>query len=98
VVFGHLLPNALAPALVSGMLATGDAITLEATLGFFGFSAQPPRPSWGAVMSSSTALLFKAPWIIIFPGLAVAVTVVAINIYGDALIRALDVRARLHVA
>ncbi len=98
VLFGHLLPNALAPVLVSGMLATGDAIILEATLGFFGLGAQPPTPSWGAMMSSGTALLFKAPWIIIFPGLAVAITVVAINIYGDALIRALDIRARLRSA
>ncbi|MCX6847840.1 MAG: ABC transporter permease [Verrucomicrobia bacterium] len=98
VLFGHLLPNALAPVLVSGMLATGDAIILEATLGFFGLGAQPPTPSWGAMMSSGTALLFKAPWIIIFPGLAVAITVVAINIYGDALIRALDIRARLRAA
>ena len=93
--FRHLLPNALAPVLVSGMLATGDAIILEATLGFFGLGAQPPTPSWGAMMSSGTALLFKAPWIIIFPGLAVAITVVAINLFGDALIRALDIRARL---
>lgn len=97
VLFGHLLPNALAPVLVSGMLATGDAIILEATLGFFGLGAQPPTPSWGAMMSSGTALLFKAPWIIIFPGIAVAITVVAINIYGDALIRALDIRTRLRV-
>lgn len=98
VLMGHLLPNALAPVLVSGMLATGDAIILEATLGFFGLGAQPPTPSWGAMMSSGTALLFKAPWIIIFPGMAVAITVVAINIFGDALIRSLDIRLRLRVA
>lgn len=98
ILFGHLLPNALAPVLVSGMLATGDAIILEATLGFFGLGAQPPTPSWGAMMSSGTALLFKAPWIIVFPGLAVAITVVAINLFGDALIRALDIRTRLRQA
>lgn len=91
----HLMPNALAPVLVAGMLATGDAIILEATLGFFGLGAQPPTPSWGSMMSSGTAQLFKAPWIIVFPGLAVAFTVVAINLFGDALIRALDIRARL---
>jgi peptide/nickel transport system permease protein len=91
----HLIPNALAPVLVSAMLATGDAIILEATLGFFGLGAQPPTPSWGGMMSSGTAQLFKAPWIIIIPGLAVAITVVAINLYGDALIRALDLRTRL---
>ncbi len=95
ILFRHLLPNALAPVLVSAMLATGDAIILEATLGFFGLGAQPPTPSWGGMMSAGSALVFKAPWIIIFPGLAVAITVVAINLYGDALIAALDIRAKV---
>ncbi len=95
ILFRHLLPNALAPVLVSAMLATGDAIILEATLGFFGLGAQPPVPSWGGMMSAGSALVFKAPWIIIFPGLAVAITVVAINLYGDALIAELDIRARM---
>jgi ABC-type dipeptide/oligopeptide/nickel transport system permease subunit len=98
ILFRHLLPNALAPVLVAGMLATGDAIILEATLGFFGLGAQPPTPSWGAMMASGSALLFKAPWIILFPGLAVAITVVAINLFGDALVRALDIKIRLREA
>jgi ABC-type dipeptide/oligopeptide/nickel transport system permease subunit len=98
ILFRHLLPNALAPVLVAGMLATGDAIILEATLGFFGLGAQPPTPSWGAMMSSGSGLLFKAPGIIIFPGLAVAITVIAINLFGDALIRALDIKTRLRDA
>ncbi len=95
IIFRHLMPNALAPVIVCGMLATGDAIILEATLGFFGLGAQPPVPSWGAMMSSGSALIFKAPWVIIFPGLAVATTVIMINLFGDALIRALDIRAKL---
>ena len=98
ILFRHLLPNALAPVLVSAMLATGDAIILEATLGFFGLGAQPPVPSWGGMMSAGSALVFKAPWIIIFPGLTVAVTVVAINLYGDALIAVLDIRSKLRRA
>jgi peptide/nickel transport system permease protein len=98
ILFRHLLPNALAPVLVSAMLATGDAIILEATLGFFGLGAQPPTPSWGGMMSAGSALVFKAPWIIIFPGLTVAITVIAINLYGDALIAALDIRARMRRA
>ncbi|MBN8629757.1 MAG: ABC transporter permease [Rhodobacterales bacterium] len=98
ILFRHLLPNALAPVLVSAMLATGDAIILEATLGFFGLGAQPPVPSWGGMMSAGSALVFKAPWIIIYPGLAVAITVVAINLYGDALIAALDIRQKLRRA
>ena len=95
IIFRHLVPNALAPVIVAGMLATGDAIILEATLGYFGLGAQPPTPSWGAMMSSGSAQIFIAPWIIVFPGLVVALTVVAINLFGDALIRALDIRARL---
>lgn len=95
IIFRHLLPNALTPVIVAGMLATGDAIILEATLGFFGLGAQPPTPSWGAMMSSGTAQIFIAPWIIIFPGLAIALTVIAINLFGDALIEALDIRNRL---
>jgi peptide/nickel transport system permease protein len=95
VIFRHLMPNALAPVIICGMLATGDAIILEATLGFFGLGAQPPVPSWGAMMSAGSALIFKAPWVIIFPGLAVAITVIMINLFGDALIRALDIRAKL---
>jgi len=91
----HLLPNAVAPVIVAGMLAVGDGIILEATLGFFGLGAQPPTPSWGAMMSSGSAQLFLSPWIIIFPGVAVAVTVIAVNLFGDELIRALDIRDRM---
>lgn len=94
ILFRHLLPNVLAPVLVAAMLATGDAIILEATLGFFGLGAQPPTPSWGAMMSSGTAQLFVAPWVIIIPGCAVALTVIALNVVGDAIIGALDFRTR----
>ncbi|WP_299861346.1 ABC transporter permease [uncultured Hoeflea sp.] len=95
IIFRHLLPNALTPVIVAGMLATGDAIILEATLGFFGLGAQPPTPSWGAMMSSGTAQIFIAPWIIIFPGLAIAITVISINLFGDALIESLDIHNHL---
>jgi len=98
ILFRHLLPNTLTPVIVAGMLATGDAIILEATLGFFGLGVQPPKPSWGAMMSSGTAQIFLAPWTILGPGLAIAVTVIAINLFGDALIEALDIRNRLRDA
>lgn len=91
----HLLPNAMAPVIVAGMLATGDAIILEATLGFFGLGVQPPKPSWGAMMSSGTAQIFLAPWTILGPGLAIAIVVISINLFGDALIDALEIRNRL---
>jgi ABC-type dipeptide/oligopeptide/nickel transport system permease subunit len=92
ILFRHLVPNSLAPVLVAAMLATGDAIILEATLGFFGLGAQPPTPSWGAMMSSGTAQLFVSPWVIIIPGCAVALTVIALNVVGDAIIQSLDFR------
>lgn len=95
ILWRHLLPNAITPVIVAAMLATGDAIILEATLGFFGLGVQPPRPSWGAMMSSGTAQIFLAPWTILGPGLAIAIAVVAINLFGDALIEALDIRSRL---
>lgn len=94
IVMRHLIPNALPPVLVAAMLATGDAIILEATLGFFGLGAQPPIPSWGGMMSAGAGLLFKAPGIILFPGLAIATTVIAINVAGDALIAGFEIRAR----
>ena len=95
IVLRHLLPNALGPVIIVGMLAVGDGIVLEATLGFFGLGAQPPTPSWGAMMSSGTAQLFIAPWVIIFPGVAVAITVIAVNLFGDELVQALDIRDRV---
>ena len=95
ILFRHLLPNAITPVIVAGMLATGDAIILEATLGFFGLGVQPPKPSWGAMMSSGSAQIFLAPWTILGPGLAIAITVVCINLFGDALIDALDIRHRV---
>lgn len=94
----HLIPNALAPVIVAGLLAMGDAIVLEATLSFFGLGAQPPTPSWGSMMGGGTALMLLAPWVIVFPGLAMALTVVSLNLFGDALLHALDVRARPRTA
>ncbi|SED71639.1 peptide/nickel transport system permease protein [Rhizobiales bacterium GAS191] len=94
VLLRHLLPNSLSAVIVAGMLGIGDAIVLEATLGFFGLGAQPPTPSWGAMMSSGTGLMFLAPWVIMFPGLAATVTVVCINLLGDSLLSAFDVRTR----
>ncbi|MBK9440371.1 MAG: ABC transporter permease [Comamonadaceae bacterium] len=95
ILFRHLLPNAITPVVVAGMLATGDAIILEATLGFFGLGVQPPKPSWGAMMSSGTAQIFLAPWTILGPGIAIAFTVISINLFGDSLIEALDIRSRM---
>jgi ABC-type dipeptide/oligopeptide/nickel transport system permease subunit len=88
----HLIPNSLSPIIVAATLGIGNAIVLEATLGFLGMGAQPPTPSWGAMMSSGTAYLFISPWVIIFPGLAMMTTVLGFNLFGDALIDILDIK------
>lgn len=88
VLFRHLIPNALPPLIAAATVCAGEAIVLEATLSFLGLGAQPPAPSWGAMLSSGTAYLFIAPWVILFPGLAMIVTVLGFNLLGDALLDA----------
>jgi len=88
----HLLPNSISPVIVAATIGVGNAIVLEATLGFLGMGAQPPTPSWGAMMSNGTAYLFIAPWMIVFPGLAMMITVLGFNLFGDALIDIMDVK------
>lgn len=92
ILFKHLIPNSISPIIVAATIGVGNAIVLEATLGFLGMGAQPPTPSWGAMMSSGTAYLFISPWVIIFPGLAMMLTVLGFNLFGDALIDILDVK------
>ncbi len=91
----RLLPNAIAPVVVVAMLSTGNAILLEATLGFFGMGAQPPVPSWGGMMSTGSAQLFNAPWVILWPGVFVAASVIFINLFGQGVLKSLDVKARM---
>jgi ABC-type dipeptide/oligopeptide/nickel transport system permease subunit len=93
ILFKHLFPNAVPPVVVAATLGIGQAIVLEATLGFLGLGAQPPMPSWGSMMSSGTAYLFVSPWVIIFPGLAMMITVLGFNLFGDALVDMLDIRS-----
>lgn len=92
ILFKHLFPNAVAPVIVAATIGIGQAIVLEATLGFLGMGAQPPLPSWGAMMSNGTAYLFISPWVIVFPGLAMMTTVFGFNLFGDALVEIMDIR------
>ncbi len=92
ILFKHLFPNAIAPVIVAATIGIGQAIVLEATLGFLGMGAQPPLPSWGAMMSNGTAYLFISPWVIIFPGLAMMITVFGFNLFGDVLVDIMDIR------
>ncbi len=90
----HLLPNALTPIIVAGALAVGNAIMLEAGLSFLGLGVPAPAPSWGNMIASGREALVNAPWIATIPGLAVALSVVSLNLLGDGLRDALDPRTR----
>lgn len=90
----HVLPNTLAPAIIAVTLGMAGAILLEAALSFIGLGAQPPTPSWGAMISDGRDFLRTAPWISIFPGLAIGLVVLGFNLFGDGLRDAMDPRLR----
>ena len=93
IIFRHLLPNALGPLLVAATLGVGDVILLEAGLSFLGLGIQPPTPSWGGMILDSREVMVSAPWSGIFPGLAIVITVLSANLFGDALRDAVDPRS-----
>jgi dipeptide transport system permease protein len=88
--FITILPNCLAPLIVQATLAFSAAILDAAALGFLGMGAQPPTPEWGTMLAESREFISRAPWVVTFPGLAILVTVLAINLMGDGLRDALD--------
>ncbi len=90
----HVLPNCLAPIIVSVTLGIPGAIMAEAGLSFLGLGAQPPTPSWGQMISIGKGYLRFAPWFSVYPGLAIMITVLAFNLFGDGLRDALDPRLR----
>jgi len=92
ILFRHILPNALPLILVAGSLRVGGFILLEAALSFLGLGIQPPTPTWGSMISLNRAYINSAPWMVIFPGLAISLTVIAFNILGDYLRDRLDPR------
>ena len=89
-----VLPNCMAPLIVQSALGTSDAILEAAGLGFLGLGAQPPTPEWGSMLSQSRDLISSHPWIMAFPGFAILITVLAINLMGDGLRDALDPRLK----
>ena len=90
----HVLPNALGPIIVQTSLSLAFAILAEAALSFFGLGTQPPDPSWGRMLSEGRGYLQQAPWMGIFPGLAIMVSVLGFNTLGDGLRDVLDPRFR----
>ena len=95
VLFRHILPNALPLLLVAGSLRVGGFILLEAALSFLGLGVQPPTPTWGSMISLNRMYINSAPWMVIFPGLAISITVVSFNILGDFLRDKLDPRMQV---
>ena len=87
-------PNCLAPLIVQGTLSFSNAILEAAALGFLGLGAQPPTPEWGTMLASAREFILRAWWVVTFPGLAILITVLAINLVGDGLRDALDPKLR----
>ncbi len=94
IVLRHVLPNCLAPIIVTTTLGIATAIIVEATLSFLGLGTQPPTPSWGWDLKANVAFIQANPWLSLFPGLAIFVTVLGFNLFGDGLRDALDPRLK----
>src|SRR3989338_6366009 len=94
VIFKHILPNAMAPVMVSASFGVASAILVESSLSFLGFGVQPPTPSWGDILSQSRDFMDIAWWLTIFPGVAIFVTITAFNLVGEGLRDAIDPRLK----
>ncbi len=94
IIMRHLIPNVLAPVIVTATLGIGNTIVLEAGLSFLGLGVQPPTPSWGNMVADGRDSLLGAWWVATFPGLIIVLTVLAFNLVGDGLRDALDPRLR----
>ena len=92
-IFRHVLPNSLSPLIVQGSLSIATATIEVAALGFLGIGAQPPLPEWGTMISDSRQYYIDAPWTMVFPGLAIFLTVLGFNLLGDGLRDVLDPRS-----
>jgi peptide/nickel transport system permease protein len=90
IIFMHILPNCIGPILVSGTLQMAFAIITESGLSYLGFGVQPPTPTWGSILSTAQTYVFRAPWMAVYPGVMIFITVMAINYIGDGLRDAFD--------
>jgi len=94
IIFRHILPNSIAPIVVSATLGVANAITLEAYISFLGLGVQPPTATWGNMLEGAYKYIESAPWLWVFPGTLIVLIVLAINFLGDGLRDALDPRSR----
>jgi peptide/nickel transport system permease protein len=92
--FRHILPNCMAPLIVTSTLSIATSILIESSLSFLGLGTQPPTPSWGWDLKANLVFIDVNPWIVIFPGLAIFLTTLAFNMFGDGLRDALDPRLK----
>jgi len=94
IMWRHLLPNVLAPVTVATTLAVGNVIALEAGLSYLGIGVRPPSPSWGNIMLEGYEQRLRSWWLVVFPGIAIVTTVLAVNVVGERFREALDPRLR----
>jgi peptide/nickel transport system permease protein len=94
IIFRHILPNAMAPVLVAATFGIAGAILTESALSFLGMGITVPRPSWGGILATGRDFIFRAPWIIYFPGIAIFLTITSYNLVGEAFRDAADPRLR----
>jgi peptide/nickel transport system permease protein len=92
IMFRELIPNAVGPIVVAATLTVARAILMESYISFLGYGIQPPTPSWGNLLNNAQQYLGSAPWLAIFPGLAITLAVTSFNFLGDGLRDALDAR------
>ncbi|RPI75352.1 MAG: ABC transporter permease, partial [Desulfobacteraceae bacterium] len=92
ILYRHILPNAMVPIIVQSSLGMGTSILFAAGLGFLGLGVQPPFPEWGAMLGSGRSYIFASPHVATFPGIAIFLTVLGFNLFGDGLRDALDPR------
>ena len=93
-IFRHILPNCTGPIIVQATLGVGTAILQAASLSFIGLGVQPPTPEWGGMLSQGRSYIRDYPHMTIFPGLAIALTIFSLNLFGDGLSDTLDVKQR----
>ena len=94
IIFHHLLPNAMAPVLVSASFGVASAILIESALSFLGLGVPLPTPSWGSILATAEIHLEYAWWLALFPGIAIFLTVAAFNVIGDRARESLDPRSK----
>ncbi|GMT47895.1 Dipeptide transport system permease protein DppC (TC 3.A.1.5.2) [hydrothermal vent metagenome] len=92
IILRHMLPNSLAPVIISAVLGVASAVLLESSLSFLGLGVQPPMPSWGNILTAGKANIEIAWWLSVFPGVAILITVLSYNLLGEGLRDALDPR------